>query len=87
MDSRIQKQNYWLPFADASQKQYCTIKVFLNRTSIPWHWIRKKNDESFHSGPFEEWEIFTVNADGTNLKQVTDMASGKTAINPVWRPI
>jgi len=41
---------------------------------------------AFHSGPFEAWEIYTINIDGTELKQITDMQSGKTAINPEWNP-
>lgn len=42
---------------------------------------------AFHSGPFEQWEVFIINSDGTNLRPVTDSPSGITAINPVWRPV
>lgn len=41
---------------------------------------------AFHSGPAEEWEVYIINTDGTNRRQVTDSPSGITAINPVWRP-
>lgn len=34
----------------------------------------------------QQWEVFISNVDGTNARQVTDSPSGKTAINPVWRP-
>ena len=41
---------------------------------------------AFHSGPFEQWEVFIINFDGTNRRQVTNSPTGITAINPVWRP-
>ena len=42
---------------------------------------------AFDTGPDTEWEVWIINADGTNLRQVTDSPSGVTAINPVWKPI
>nr|NQU89008.1 PD40 domain-containing protein [Bacteroidota bacterium] len=41
---------------------------------------------AFHSGPFEGWEIFIINVDGSDLQQVTNSPPGKTAINPDWKP-
>jgi len=41
---------------------------------------------AYHSGSFEEWEIYIMNSDGTNHRRVTNSPNGITAINPVWRP-
>ena len=41
---------------------------------------------AFNSGPFEEWEVYIINSDETNLKQVTNSPGNITAINPVWKP-
>jgi len=32
------------------------------------------------------WEIYVMNADGSDRKQVTHTPSNATAINPAWRP-
>ena len=42
---------------------------------------------AFHQGPAEEWEVYIINTDGTNQRQVTGSPSGITAINPVWKPL
>jgi Tol biopolymer transport system component len=33
------------------------------------------------------WEIYIMNADGTNVRRVTNSPAGFTAINPDWRPV
>lgn len=32
------------------------------------------------------WEVYVMNADGSDVVRVTQLRSGLTAINPVWRP-
>lgn len=41
---------------------------------------------AFHSGPFEGWEVWIVDVDGSNLRQLIDSPPGVTSINPVWNP-
>ncbi|MGB5896065.1 MAG: T9SS type A sorting domain-containing protein, partial [Ignavibacteriaceae bacterium] len=36
---------------------------------------------------YQHWEVYTINADGTNIIRVTNTSSDATAINPVWMPI
>jgi len=50
------------------------------------HWSPNGLAIAFHSGPFEGWEVFIINDDGTGLQQVTNSPTGKTAINPDFKP-
>ncbi|MCD4731218.1 MAG: hypothetical protein K8R74_11485 [Bacteroidales bacterium] len=34
----------------------------------------------------QQWEVFIMNIDGSNIRQVTDSPAGITAINAVWQP-
>lgn len=34
----------------------------------------------------EQWEVYIMNADGGNVRRVTNSPSGSTAINPAWVP-
>jgi len=34
----------------------------------------------------QQWEVYIINADGTNLRRVTNTSPPKTSINPVWCP-
>lgn len=35
----------------------------------------------------QQWEIFKMNIDGSNVRRVTNSPSGITAINAVWKPV
>ena len=72
--------------SDATGRQQLTTNYNSWDGSPRWSPDGLKICYTFDISAYQHWEVYTMNIDGTNIKQVTMTPSDATAINPVWRP-